>query len=246
MAETKTEVVKTPMIAEDKASAIEESIRKSQFAMTMAINNNIMDIALKVTECVEQKVHVLRGYEDNMKGAEKYLMDGFGIRNTQRKSYAIVTHKYAKRVEGSSEYKLLDPRLRDFGIANLEEIQKLPDFDNSSTDNLVAFLEKNNITSDTTKAELQKLRGIEDKSTKKENDNKADDKAAGQPATEPVAEDNLTTQIKAENDQLHAKVEDTKSDFAKLYQLALDKKVKDVDFRKQAIEILQKLEKKYQ
>ena len=245
MAETKTEVVKV-MVSEDKASAIEESIRKSQFAMAVAINNNIMDIALKVTECVEQKVHVLRGYEDNMKGAEKYLMDSFGIRNTQRKSYAIVTHKYAKRVEGSSEYVLLDPRFRDFGIANLEEIQKLPDFDNTSAVNLIAFLDKNNITSDTTKTELQKLRGIEDKSTKKKSENNADDNAAGQPATEPVAEDNFITQMKAENDQLHAKVEDTKTDFAKLYQLALDKKLKDADFRKQAIEILKKLEKKYQ
>ena len=245
MAETKTEVVKV-MVSEDKASAIEESIRKSQFAMAIAINNNIMDMALKVTECVEQKVHVLRGYEDNMKGAEKYLMDSFGIRNTQRKSYAIVTHKYAKRVEGSSEYVLLDPRFRDFGIANLEEIQKLPDFDNTSAGNLIAFLDKNNITSDTTKTELQKLRGIEDKSTKKKSENNADDNAAGQPAKEPVAEDNITTQMKAENDQLHAKVEDTKTDFAKLYQLALDKKLKDADFRKQAIEILKKLEKKYQ
>ena len=51
--------------------------------------------------------------------------------------------------------------------------------------------------------------------------------------------------MKAENDKLHAKVEDTKVQFAKLYQLALDKKVSDKDFRKQAIEMLQKLENTY-
>jgi len=237
----KQDVVKSLMISEEKASNIEEAIRKSQFAMNIAVNNNIMDIALKVTEAVEQKVHVLRGYEDNMKGAEKYLSETFNIKNTQRKSYAIVTHKYAKRVEGSSEYVLLDNRFRDFGIANLEEMQKLPDFDNSSVEALNKFVDSHSITPDTTKQDIMKMRGIEEKpKEKKEEEKKAENKAEN-----TVAEDNVTTQIKAENDKLHAKVEDTKSQFAKLYQLALDKKVSDKDFRKQAIEMLQKLENTY-
>ena len=238
----KQEVVKSLMISEEKASNIEESIRKSQFAMNIAVNNNIMDIALKVTEAVEQKVHVLRGYEDNMKGAEKYLSETFNIKNTQRKSYAIVTHKYAKRVEGSTEYVLLDNRFRDFGIANLEEMQKLPDFDNTSVEALNKFVDSHAITPDTTKQDIMRMRGIEEKPKDKTEKTEKE----SQPETkQPESEDNVTTQIKAENDKLHAKVEDTKSLTAKLYQMALDKKVNDKDFRKEAIEILKQLENKY-
>lgn len=241
----KNEVIKSVMISEEKASNIEEAIRKSQFAMALAVNNNIMDIALKVTEATEQKVHVLRGYEDNMKGAEAYLKDTFNIKNTQRKTYAIVTHKFARRVEGSSEYQLLDPRFRDFGIENLNEIQKLPDFDNSSVEALNTFMDNHAITSDTTKVELQKMRGIEDKSEKKTEEKNTEEKKSEE-ASQPVAEDNVTTQLKAENDKLNVTVNDTRTELSKLYQLALDKKVNDKKFREEALEILKRLEKKFQ
>lgn len=240
----KNEVIKSVLISEDKAHAIEESILKSQFAMTLAVNNNVMDIALKVTEAVEQKVHVLRGYEDNMKGAEKYLLDTFKIKNTQRKTYSMVTHKFAKRVEGSTEYVLIDSKFRDFGVENLNEIQKLPDFTNTSVEELNAFLDAKGITSETTKAQLQEMRGVEKKDTKKLED-KTEGTTTENKAEGTTTEDNVTTQIKAENDKLHVKVEDTKALTAKLYQVALDKKVNDKEFRKQAIEILAQLEKKY-
>lgn len=240
----KNEVIKSVLISEDKAHAIEESILKSQFAMTLAVNNNVMDIALKVTEAVEQKVHVLRGYEDNMKGAEKYLLDTFKIKNTQRKTYSMVTHKFAKRVEGSTEYVLIDPKFRDFGVENLNEIQKLPDFTNTSAEELNAFLDAKGITSETTKTQLQEMRGVEKKETQKLED-KAEEQKTENKAEGTTTEDNVTTQIKAENDKLHVKVEDTKALTAKLYQIALDKKVNDKEFRKQAIEILAQLEKKY-
>lgn len=241
----KNEVISSVLISEEKANNIEEAIRKSQFAMALAVNNNIMDIALKATEAVEQKVHVLRGYKDDMNGASAYLNETFGIKNTQRKTYAIVTHKFARRVEGSSEYQLLDPRFRDFGIENLNEIQKLPDFDNSSVEALNKFMDSHNITSDTTKVELQKMRGIEDKSQKKTEEKKTEETNTEE-ASQPVAEDNVTTQLKAENDKLNVTVNDTRSELSKLYQLALDKKINDKKFREEALEILKRLEKKFQ
>ena len=240
------EVLSKNLISEEKAGKIEEAIRNSQFAMTLAVNQNIMDIALKVTEAVEQKVHVIRGFEDSMKGAASYLKDTFNIKNTQRKSYAIVTHKFARRVEGGTEYTLIDPSVRDFGIANLEEIQKLDGFDNSSAEALKKFLTDNNITSKTTTTDIKKIRGIEDKTDKdnKENKDNKDNKDNGDKA-DTTSEDNVTTQLKAENDKLHVKVEDTRTLFSKLYQLALDSKVDDKKFREEAKNILKEIEKKY-
>ena len=100
---------------------------------------------------------------------------------------------------------------------------------------------RHEISKDTTVKALEAMRKpqIEEKADDSKNVSRETSKS------EPVAEDNLTTQIKAENDHLHAKVETTKTLLARLYQLALDKKLSDKDYRAQSIEILAQLEKAY-
>lgn len=240
MENTKNEVVKV-LVSEEKAHAIEESIRNSQALVELTAKQCSVDIALKVTEAIEQKVHVLRGKADNMKGAAEYLTETFGIKDTQRKTYSIVTHKFATRDKDETSYTLMFPELRDYGVGNLEEIQKFDDFDNSSVKALQDFMTRHEISKDTTVKALEAMRKpqIEEKADDSKNVSRETSKS------EPVAEDNLTTQIKAENDHLHAKVETTKTLLARLYQLALDKKLSDKDYRAQSIEILAQLEKAY-
>ena len=240
MENTKNEVVKV-LVSEEKAHAIEESIRNSQALVELTAKQCSVDIALKVTEAIEQKVHVLRGKADNMKGAAEYLTETFGIKDTQRKTYSIVTHKFATRDKEETSYTLMFPELRDYGVGNLEEIQKFDDFDNSSVKALQDFMTRHEISKDTTVKALEAMRKpqIEEKADDSKNVSRETSK------NQPVAEDNLTTQIKAENDHLHAKVETTKTLLARLYQLALDKKLSDKDYRVQSIEILAQLEKAY-
>lgn len=242
-----SEIINKLAITEEQAVNIEETIRNKMFEAEIVNNRCYVDIALKVTEAWEQKVHVLRGYEDSMKGAENYLKETFGIKNTQRKSYAIVAHTFARRVEGGSEYQLIDDRLRDFGVANLEEIQKIDGFVNDSRDSLMKFLEDNKINDKTTKKEIMAIRGIEEK-PKKTDDKKTDDKKTDDKKVEgqePTGEDNITTTLKAENDKLKVTVEDSRTLISKLYQLALDEKTNDKKFREEAKKILKELEKKY-
>ena len=240
MEKTNNEVVKV-LVSEEKAHAIEESIRNSQALVELTAKQCSVDIALKVTEAIEQKVHVLRGKADNMKGAAEYLTETFGIKDTQRKTYSIVTHKFATRDKDETSYTLMFPELRDYGVGNLEEIQKFDDFDNSSVKALQDFMARHEISKDTTVKALEAMRKpqIEEKTDNSKNVSRETSKS------EPVSEDNLTTQIKAENDHLHAKVETTKTLLARLYQLALDKKLSDKDYRAQSIEIFAQLEKAY-
>lgn len=240
MENKKNEVVDVK-ISEERAHAIEESIRNSQALVELTAKQCSVDIALKVTEAIEQKIHVLRGKADSMKGAAEYLNETFGIKDTQRKTYSIVTHKFATRDKDATSYTLMFPELRDYGVGNLEEIQKFDDFDNSSVEELKAFMTRHEITKDTTVKSLEAMRKpqIEDKKDNSKNGSREAFK------NEPVAEDNVTTQIKAENDHLHAKVENTRTLIARIYQLALDKKLSDKDYREQSIEILKQLEKTF-
>ncbi len=237
----KTEVVKV-MVSEEKAHAIEESIRNSQALVELTAKQCSVDIALKVTEAVEQKVHVLRGKADNMKGASEYLAETFGIKDTQRKTYAIVTHKFATRDKDDTSYTLMAPELRDFGVGNLEEIQKFDDFDNSSIEALAEFMQRHSISKDTTVKALEAMRKPQLEEKKPE---KADVSRETSEDKKPEGEDNLTTKIKAENDHLHEKVESTRTLVARIYQLALDKQLSDKEYRKQSIEILAQLEKTF-
>lgn len=236
----KTEVIKV-MVSEEKAHAIEESIRNSQALVELTAKQCSVDIALKVTEAIEQKVHVLRGKADNMKGAAEYLTETFGIKDTQRKTYAIVTHKFATRDKDDTSYTLMAPELRDFGVGNLEEIQKFDDFDNSSVQALTDFMARHSISKDTTVKALESMRKpqIEEKTEKDVS------RETSKETQKPEAEDTLTTKIKAENDHLHQKVESTRTLLARMYQLALDKKLSDKDYRKQSTEILAQLEKTF-
>ena len=240
MGKENNEVIKV-MVSEEKAHAIEESIRNSQALVELTAKQCSVDIALKVTEAIEQKVHVLRGKADSMKGASEYLSETFGIKDTQRKTYSIVTHKMATRDKDETSYTLMIPELRNFGVGNLEEIQKFDDFDNSSVDALKEFMTRHEITDQTTVKALEAMRKpqIESKEDSKDVSRETSKK------NEPVAEDNLTTQMKAENDHLHEKVESTKTLFAKMYQLALDKKLSDKEYREKSIEILKQLEKTF-
>ena len=234
------EVLKV-MLSEEKAHAIEESIRNSQALVELTAKQCSVDIALKVTEAIEQKVHVLRGKADNMKGAAEYLTETFGIKDTQRKTYSIVTHKFATRDKDDTSYTLMTPELRDFGVGNLEEIQKFDDFDNSSVEALGEFMARHSISKDTTVKALEAMRKPQIEQ-KPESENVSRETSKD---NKPESEDNVTTKIKAENDHLHEKVESTRTLCARMYQLALDKKLSDKDFRKQATEILAQLEKTF-
>lgn len=237
---TKNEVV-TINMTNDEADNLEKTIENKFYEVALVGRQYSIDIALLVTEACEKKLHVLRGHEDNAAGMKAYLNEHFGIKDTQRKVYAIVAHNFAKKQEDGS-YLLVSPELRDYGVGNLEQINKLPQFDEVDRNDgnaIMSKLAELGINSDTTVSQLKALRGIEDKATKKET------KENVSRETSPESEDNITTQLKADNDKKTVQLEDIRTILADLYTKCLDKKMSDKDFRELAKTQLHKVENMY-
>ena len=230
--------VATIKVSEEYANKLINDVLDLQEEVQNVANKNAVLISLKVCEALEQKVHWLKGYEDNTKGQCAFLEEYFSYDDkkwgdTQRKMANIIAHNFGRRVEGSTAYEVVSPNVLLYGEANLWEISKFTDFDKDKFDE---FVEAKGITPQTSKAKLKEMRvALEQKDEPKKDEPKKD---------EPTVDETLTT-LKAENDSLHAKVENVKDDIAKLYQLALDKKTDDKKFREEAKKVLAHLEKTY-
>lgn len=234
---TNVSVVK---VSEEYAQTLIERVMDLQDEVINTANKNAVLISLTVCEALEQKVHWLKGYEDNTKGQCKFLEDYFSYDDkkwgdTQRKMANLIAHNFGRRLPDSTAYEVVSPNVLLYGEANLWEISKFADFDK---DNFDKFVEEKGITPQTSKAKIKEMRmALENKEEPK-------DIPKEEPKEEPK-EDNTLTTLKAENDSLHAKVDSVREDIAKLYQLALNKDVNDKKFRDEAKKILAHLEKSY-
>ena len=235
--------VATIKVSEEYADKLINDVLDLQEEVLNVANKNAVLISLKVCEALEQKVHWLKGFEDNTKGQCAFLEQYFSYDDkkwgdTQRKMANIIAHNFGRRVEGSTAYEVVSPNVLLYGESNLWEISKFADFDK---DNFDKFVEDKGITPQTSKAKLKEMRmALEQKEEPKKDDTKKEE-----PNKEETTVDETLTSLKAENDSLHAKVENVKDDIAKLYQLALDKKVDDKKFRDEAKKVLSHLEKTY-
>lgn len=235
--------VATIKVSEEYADKLINDVKDLQDEVINVANKNAVLISLKVCEALEQKVHWLKGYEDNTKGQCNFLADYFSYDDkkwgdTQRKMANLIAHNFGRRVQGSTSYEVVSPSVLLYGEANLWEISKFADFDKDRFDD---FVKEKGIDHTTSKAKIKEMRlSLEQKDTPKEDTPKEDT-----PKDDKVTEDNTLTVLKSENDTLHAKVESVKEDIAKLYQMALNKDINDKKFRDEAKKILQHLEKTY-
>lgn len=235
------------MISEDYANNLINDISTLQDEVSNVAKHNAVLISLKVCEALEQKVHWLKGYEDNTKGQCQFLEDYFSYEDkkwgdTQRKMANLIAHNFGRRIQGSTAYEVVSPSVLLYGEANLWEISKFEGFDK---DNFDKFVESKGITPTTSKAELKRMRtGIEENKDDKDNKDSKENREA-KDTKDNAGEDNTLTVLKTENDNLHAKVDNIRDDLSKLYQLALDKKTDDKKFRDEAKKTLAHLEKSF-
>ena len=240
---TITNEVTTIKVTEEYADKLINDVMSLQDEVINVANKNAVLISLKVCEALEQKVHWLKGFEDNTKGQCQFLEQYFSYDDkkwgdTQRKMANIIAHNFGRRLPNSTEYEVVSPNVLLYGEANLWEISKFSDFDKEHFDD---FVEAKGITPQTSKSKIKEMRmALEQKDEPKKDEPKKDE-----PKKDESTVDETLTSLKAENDNLHAKVENVKDDIAKLYQMALDKKMDDKKFRDEAKKILAHLEKTY-
>ncbi len=234
--------VATIKVSEEYASKLIDEVRQLQYEVESVAKHNAILISLKVCEALEQKVHWLKGFEDNTKGQCAFLERYFSYEDkkwgdTQRKMANIIAHNFGRRIQGSTEYEVVSPNVLLYAEANLWEISKFEDFDKDHFDDFVA---SKGITPQTSKARIKEMRtAIEQKEEPKKEEPKKEE-----PKKEEPIDDTLTI-LKAENDKLHSKVDSVKEEIAKLYQLCLDKKIDDKKYRDESKKILAYLEKTY-
>lgn len=189
-----------------------------------------------VAECIASlnfsKAYVLKGYAT----IEEYCENEYSIKKTQVNLALRIVSKYCTEDNKRVGHFTVEDKFKDYGADKLDIIQKM---DNFSIDNFDTLVESLDINPKTTLTDLKtiyrKAKGIEEKAPHEKN---------GSPATQEK-EDNVTTALKKANDKKTIQLVHIKSLLIDLYQMALDEKVRDEDFRAKAKDTLHKVENIY-
>lgn len=225
-------------VALPKASMTEDNLKKIEARIDTVFSTarrSTVDICECVGTIAKYNGFALLGYAT----IKEYCLDKYGIKDTQSKQMVRIFDRYAEPNGDGSGYSV--PKdLKEFGAEKLDIIQRFPQFPKQGnvtdlareTIKALGLTPNDNVQSFKSALKIAQGKDVE----------KLEDKADGQ----PTDKDNVTTTLKAENDNLKVKVDDVKTIVADLVKLANDEYLEVNEYRSKTRALIHELHKKVQ